>query len=112
MENISEPVNTKIRDFSDKLRKLRNEKGVSAREMSLSLGQNVNYINLIENGKRRPSLDMFLYICEYLKVEPDYFFRNEEIDKESERYYDQVIKRLSVNQKKELVKFILSLTQN
>lgn len=109
MENISEPVNTKLRDFSDKLRKLRGEKGVSAREMSLSLGQNVNYINLIENGKRRPSLDMFLYICEYLKVEPDFFFKNEEIENDSEQYYEQVIKKLSAQQKKELAKFILSL---
>lgn len=105
MENISEPVNTKLRDFSDKLRKLRGEKGVSAREMSLSLGQNVNYINLIENGKRRPSLDMFLYICEYLKVEPAFFFKNEEIEND----YEQVIKKLSAQQKKELAKFILSL---
>ena len=111
MESVSEPVNNRLRDFSNKLRNLRNEKGVSAREMSLSLGQNVNYINLIENGKRRPSLDMFLYICEYLKIEPEYFFKNEEIDKDSERYYEQIIKNLSLEQKKELVKFILTLKQ-
>lgn len=111
MESVSEPVNNKIRDFSNKLRNLRNEKGVSAREMSLSLGQNVNYINLIENGKRRPSLDMFLYICEYLKVEPDYFFSKEETDKESDRYYEQIIKNLTLEQKKELAKFIIALKQ-
>ncbi len=111
MENTPEPVNTKLRDFSDKLRILRSEKGVSAREMSLSLGQNVNYINLIENGKRRPSLDMFLYICEYLKVEPDYFFKNEEIDKESDRYFEQIIKSLTLEQKKKLAKFILTMKQ-
>lgn len=68
MELISDFVNTRILIFADKLRKLRNEKGISAREMSLALGQNVNYINLIENERRKPSLDMFLYICEYLKV--------------------------------------------
>ena len=39
------------REFSDRLRYLRNKKKISAREMSIALGQNVNYINLIENGK-------------------------------------------------------------
>ena len=73
MENISEPVNTKLRDFSDKLRKLRGEKGVSAREMSLSLGQNVNYINLIENGKRNVTPALLrnlanLYNVDYLDL--------------------------------------------
>ena len=29
---------------------LRNQKGVSARDMSLSIGQNENYINRIETG--------------------------------------------------------------
>ena len=48
---------------------------------------------------------MFLYICEYLKVEPAFFFKNEEIEND----YEQVIKKLSAQQKKELAKFILSL---
>ena len=37
--------------FRDRLRTLRNEKQVSAREMSLALGQNESYINKIESGK-------------------------------------------------------------
>lgn len=60
MEVVSESVKSTIIIIADKIRKLRNEKGISAREMSLELGQNVNYINLIENGKRKPSLEMFL----------------------------------------------------
>lgn len=42
--------------------------------MSLSLGQNVNYINNIENGKALPSMDAFLNICEYLGITPSEFF--------------------------------------
>ena len=49
MELISESVKDTIRKVADKIRELRNEKGISAREMSLELGQNVNYITLIEN---------------------------------------------------------------
>lgn len=61
-------------DFCERLRFLRNRKGISAREMSIALGQNVNYINLIENGKRLPSLQGFFSICTYLSISPEDFF--------------------------------------
>lgn len=58
----------------ERLYKLRLDNNVSAREMSLSLGQNANYINSIENGKSLPSMPVFFYICEYLKITPKEFF--------------------------------------
>lgn len=62
-------------DFvSERLAKLRTQKGVSARDMSLSLGQANNYINNIENKKSLPSMQAFFYICEYLDVTPQEFF--------------------------------------
>lgn len=36
----------------EQIAKLRTAKNVSARDMSLSIGQNSSYINGIENGKR------------------------------------------------------------
>ena len=64
-------------DFCNKVRFLRNQRGISAREMSLSLGQNVNYINLIENGKRLPSMEGFFLICEFFGLMPGDFFAAE-----------------------------------
>lgn len=61
-------------DFSLRLAKLRTEKGVSARDMSLSMGQNPGYINNIESGKSMPSLSGIFYICEYLGITPKDFF--------------------------------------
>ncbi len=61
-------------EFAIRLSKLREQKGVSARDMSLSLGQNAGYINGIENGKSLPSMATFFYICEYLGVTPCEFF--------------------------------------
>ena len=58
----------------ERLAKLRTQKGVSARDMSLSLGQANNYINNIENKKSLPSMQAFFYICEYLDVTPQEFF--------------------------------------
>ncbi len=58
----------------ERLAKLRMQKGVSARDMSLSLGQANNYINNVENKKTLPSMQSFFYICEYLGVTPQEFF--------------------------------------
>lgn len=58
----------------ERLAELRTRKGVSARDMSLSLGQENNYINNIENKKSLPSMPSFFYICEYLGVTPQEFF--------------------------------------
>ncbi len=58
----------------DRLAELRMQKGISARDMSLSLGQANNYINTIENKKSLPSMQSFFYICEFLNVTPQEFF--------------------------------------
>ena len=58
----------------ERLAQLRMQKGVSARDMSLSIGQSNNYINSIENRKTLPSMQGFFYICEYLGVTPQEFF--------------------------------------
>ena len=61
-------------DFASRLTDLRQKKGVSARDMSLTIGQNETYINKIENRKALPSMDCFYYICEFLEIMPDQFF--------------------------------------
>lgn len=60
--------------FRTRLAKLRIAKGVSARDMSLSLGQSESYINKIENGKAFPAMQVFFYICEYFSISPKDFF--------------------------------------
>ena len=60
--------------FYQRLAKLRIEKGVSARDMSLSIGQSAGYINALENKNGFPSMQVFFYICEYLGVTPSEFF--------------------------------------
>lgn len=62
-------------EFTQKrIAQLRMQKEVSARDMSLSLGQNNSYINQIENKKALPSLQGLFYICEYLGITPQEFF--------------------------------------
>ncbi len=61
-------------DFAKRLFALRMEKGVSAREMSLAIGQNAGYISRIEKERALPSMQGFFYICEYLEITPNEFF--------------------------------------
>ena len=61
-------------DFIKRLTQLRMNKAVSARDMSLSLGQSPNYINGIESGDNYPSMATFFYICDYFKISPMEFF--------------------------------------
>ena len=63
--------------FANRLAQLRLEKGVSARDMSLSIGQSSGYINNIENCVNLPSMTIFFYICEYLGLSPSEFFKVE-----------------------------------
>lgn len=61
-------------EFGQRLAMLRVKRGVSARDMSLSLGQSPAYINNIENGVIFPSMSVFFYICEYFNISPKDFF--------------------------------------
>ena len=62
------------KEFQERLAELRLQKDVSAREMSQSIGQSENYICNIENHHNLPSMSVFFYICDYLKVTPQEFF--------------------------------------
>ena len=65
-------------DFAKRLSELRIQKGESARDMSLSLGQNSGYINHIENRQAYPSIPVFFNICDYFNISPEQFFSTTE----------------------------------
>lgn len=58
---------------------LRNAKKISARNMSLDLGQSSEYINQIENGRNFPSLEGLLNICEYFNISIAEFFDEQNV---------------------------------
>ena len=91
------------RDFSLRLARLRSEKGVSARDMSLSMGQNPGYINNIESGKSMPSLSGIFFICEYLGITPRDFFDEESGNPSKARELFEISKTLSNEQLDSLI---------
>lgn len=82
-----------IEDFVKRLTQLRMNKGVSARSMSLDIGQNENYINDIENERITPSLAVLFYIFDYLAIEPKDFFDLDVPDpKKADKVYNRIRK--------------------
>ena len=89
--------------FRQRLSQLRAQKGVSARDMSLSLGQSESYINKIENGKSLPSMQVFFYICDYLKITPQQFFDEDTEHPAMVDEFVEVIKGLNQEQLEHLL---------
>ena len=79
------------KDFALRLAQLREKKNVSAREMSLAIGQNAGYINNIESGKSLPSLPGIFYICDYLGISVGEFF---DLEAKNPTKLDAIIKDL------------------
>lgn len=95
-------------EFSLRLAKLRVGKGVSAREMSLALGQSAGYINNLETGVSFPSMSVFFYICEYLGVTPAEFFTVDSQDPIKENELAKAVKGL----KREQVEMLIALAKD
>lgn len=78
---VQEVTMLAIEGFAARLYSLRSARKISAREMSLSLGQGNSYITNIENGKHLPSMKQFFAICDFLCITPAEFFDYAEVPK-------------------------------
>ena len=90
-------------DFGLRLSQLRLAKGVSARDMSLSIGQSAGYINNIETGFSYPSMTGFFYICEYLDITPSEFFDTDSKSPTKEKELMEAVKGLKAEQLDNLI---------
>lgn len=84
--------------FYKRLVELRMAKNVSARDMSLSLGQSPNYINNIENERSFPSMQVFFYICDYFDISPMEFFDMDSTNPSKLRDLTEKMKSLNSSQ--------------
>ena len=85
-------------EFRHRMAELRINKGVSARDMSLSIGQSPGYINNIENGVNYPSMAVFFYICDFFGITPQEFFETNSINPSKSRELAEASKGLSNEQ--------------
>ena len=98
-------------EFQSRLAQLREKKGVSARVMSLSIGQNPGYINNIETGKALPSMSGFFYICEYLQLSPRDFFDTDAKNPEKLNELIKDLKRLDDKQLDSIASIVQGLVK-
>ena len=96
--------------FYRRLSELRTQKGVSARDMSLSLGQSESYINKIENRRTLPSMTGFFYICEYLEITPQEFFNINADAPQRSKELLQEIEKLSPEQTEHILLLVKDLS--
>lgn len=92
--------------FYKRLTNLRIQKGVSARDMSLSLGQSESYINKIENRRTLPSFTGFLYICEYFGITPQEFFNDNAAAPQKVKELTKEFEKLSPEQAEHILQVI------
>ncbi len=97
--------------FPERLAQLRTQKGVSARDMSLSLGQSESYINKIENRRTLPSMAGFLYICEYLGIQPQDFFNTQVVAPDSIKEFIAILGKLNHQQIEHLKQVALDIAE-
>jgi transcriptional regulator with XRE-family HTH domain len=97
--------------FPTRLTQLRIQKGVSARDMSLSIGQNPGYINDIETGKALPSMTAFFFICEYLNITPLEFFDIDSKQPEQLRSVINNLKKLDERQLQNIAEIVEGLVR-
>ena len=95
--------------FPKRLAELRMQKGVSARDMSLSLGQSESYINKIENRRVLPSMCGFIYICEFLGITPGDFFNVDCIAPAMDRKVVQSIEKLTFEQAEHIFRIVADI---
>ena len=97
--------------FYRRLSALRVQKGVSARDMSLSLGQSESYINKIENKRTLPSLSGFIYICEYFNITPQEFFDESNASPQLNKELTEEFKKLSATHAEHILQIIKDLNK-
>lgn len=97
--------------FYKRLTELRMEKGVSARDMSLSLGQSESYINKIENRRTLPSFNGFIYICEYFRLTPEEFFNQNSASPVKTRELMCELEKLTPAQTEHILQIVKDLTE-
>ena len=97
--------------IAKRITQLRLKKGVSARSMSLSIGQNPVYINNIESGKALPSVLGLFYICDYFHITPMEFFDEKNQNPEKLQEIVSLLKELNDEQMKLVTDIIKGLTK-
>ena len=99
-------------EFRQRLSELRIHQGISARDMSLSLGLSEGYINKVENGKILPTMSTFFEICDYLDITPQEFFDYQESSPLEIHIAVEEMNKMNPEQRDRLIRIMKDINQN
>ena len=67
--------------FAERLQELREDKGISRKDLAASLNITVSALGMYEQGRREPNIDMLIKMADYFDVSIDFLvgrsFKNE-----------------------------------
>jgi transcriptional regulator with XRE-family HTH domain len=67
-----------MQKFGEKLRTLRNKRGMTLKELAIELGLNAHgYISEIESGKKKPTVEFVLNVARLFDVSTDKLLKDE-----------------------------------
>ena len=66
--------------FGDRLKTLRNKKGLSQMEFSKQIGISKSSVNMYERGEREPNFEILETIADYFNVDLDYLLGKTDIE--------------------------------
>ena len=79
MVNLMQDFESFKKFISNRFAVIRNAHNISARKLSIEMGQSTEYINQIENGRKMPSMEGLFNFCDYFKITIGEFFDSTQI---------------------------------
>lgn len=95
-----------IKDVLSRIGYVRNKANLSAREVSLRLGMNDQYVSQVESGKGTLSVPKLLEILEICDFPVDRFFANDIENYEQDNELYKLILSLPADKRKDLIDFL------
>lgn len=93
----------KLDELSRRIGYFRNEKGLSARELSLSVGKSETYINQVESKNFNISLPMLFAILDALEISCAEFFSDNYMNYKQDKEIIDLLGNLSTERKKSFI---------
>lgn len=94
-------------NVGNRIKELRLKKGITVNRLANLAGISQSYLRDIELGNKQPTVEYLSYICDALNISLVTFFSNDS----SQNELTDRIKKLSVNQQKALLSFLVSMDE-
>lgn len=97
-------------DVSERIRFLREKKGMTVNKLAITAGVSQSFLREIELGNKKPTVDTLSTLCNALDITLKDFFDDEKLSPARQDCLDEILFRLNPEQRKQLAEFIKSVT--